>query len=51
MNNPRIHPTVPIDQAAKIYDATTVWINVHIRETANVSKYCHLSTDAYVIVT
>lgn len=48
MNNTRIHPTALIDLSAIVGVGTTVWINVQIRENANVGKHCILSKDVYV---
>jgi acetyltransferase-like isoleucine patch superfamily enzyme len=43
-----IHPTAVVDPDASIGAGTRVWINVQVREGANVGENCILSKDVYV---
>jgi acetyltransferase-like isoleucine patch superfamily enzyme len=43
-----IHPTAVVDPRANIGAGTRVWINVQVREGANVGENCILSKDVYV---
>ena len=43
-----IHPTAIISTDAKIGDGTKIWVNVQVREQANIGKNCTLSKDVYI---
>lgn len=43
-----IHPTASITEPVRIGDGTKVWINVQIRENAEIGISCILSKDVYI---
>lgn len=43
-----IHPTAHVDPRATIGDGSRIWINVQIREGAEIGKDCILSKDVYI---
>lgn len=45
---PYIHPTASVSPDAQIGLGTKVWINVQIREHANVGEACIISKDVYI---
>lgn len=42
------HETAHVDPAAKIGDGTKIWINVQVREAAEIGRDCIISKDAYI---
>ena len=43
-----IHPTAHVDERAHIGAGTKIWINVQIREHAQIGRDCILSKDVYI---
>lgn len=48
MSETRIHPSATIDPSAHIGDGSLVWVNVQVRENAEIGKRCVLSKDVYI---
>lgn len=43
-----VHPSAHVSESAKIGDGTKVWINVQIREGADIGEDCIISKDVYI---
>jgi UDP-2-acetamido-3-amino-2,3-dideoxy-glucuronate N-acetyltransferase len=43
-----IHPSATVDARAEIGEGTKVWINVQVREGAQIGRDCILSKDVYI---
>ncbi|MDB3966182.1 N-acetyltransferase [Porticoccaceae bacterium] len=48
MSETRIHPSATIDLSAHIGEGSLVWVNVQVRENAEIGKRCVLSKDVYI---
>lgn len=48
MNKVYIHPSANVSNAANIGDGSKVWINVQIREHAEIGVNCIISKDVYI---
>jgi UDP-2-acetamido-3-amino-2,3-dideoxy-glucuronate N-acetyltransferase len=43
-----IHPSAVVDPGARIGAGTQVWVNVQVREQADIGRNCILSKDVYI---
>ena len=50
MSETRIHPSATIDPSAHIGEGSLVWVNVQVRENAEIGKRCVLSIESKVFV-
>lgn len=48
MPETRIHPSATIDPSAHIGEGSLVWVNVQVRENAEIGNRCVLSKDVYI---